>query len=70
MLRSIGSTATLKSQARNEDTNRGFNLITLRRKDSEVTAVETKSFSWLASGLQLATHRVFEYRGGNLSETT
>jgi len=67
-LRCIGSTATLQSQKRDEDTNRGFNLVTLKRKENQVTSIEARSFGWTANGFSLEASRSFEHNAGALRE--
>lgn len=60
---STSSTATLRSDARAEDTSRGFNFVILKRKDSEVVAVEGYQFIWSTEGLEPRIKKVFKKQG-------
>ncbi len=50
----VSGAPSLSEEARKrpEDTLRGFNLLTLHRKDNKVTSLRIDTFSWLTSNLQ------------------
>ena len=55
----MGSTFTLKSSKRDEDTSRGFNLIEIKRSAGVVTGVEVTSLVFERSGVRAKETTVF-----------
>ena len=70
LFRSGAATFTKLSKDRNEDTLRGFNLLTLHRSKHEVKSLSASSFGWVNRGILPIQECYYELHEGMFREAT